>query len=186
MYRDHLLDIISQHADVINAHADGLGEVADGIREIDSALQDVGGGFRVRALTAKVDALAGTVDAPRGRLDQAAFVEDSAMARLFISKRFGPWRAGVSLGPEDFRQRRRRGRPPKALASPTSGERPVSFYGVALDQPDPSAELPRARQSIGRSLWTIVGLLLWLAFRAVLLLAFVAIAAVAGLVLIMK
>src|SRR5271163_3450270 len=76
---------------------------------------------------------------------------NSAMARFFISRRFGPWRAGVSLGPEDLRQRRRG----RLLASPKIVRPARSFYGLALDQPDPSAAPPHVHHP-WRDAWTIV------------------------------
>src|SRR5271168_2089296 len=95
--------------------------------------------------------------------------------RLFISRRLGRnWRAGASFDPRELAQRRRG--PARALASVTH-DRPVarSYYGLSLDQPDPSADPPHEPQSIGRSLWQIVSSLAYLAIVAIVVAAFVAI-----------
>jgi hypothetical protein len=106
--------------------------------------------------------------------------------RGFVSRRFGPWRAGVSVGTEDFRQRRR-GRPANvAMVNRAPIVRPArSFYGVRLDQPEPSAELPRERH-VWRTLWSIVTTLVWLLVHGILWAGFGAIMLFAALVLVMK
>jgi hypothetical protein len=104
--------------------------------------------------------------------------------RTWISRRIArDWRVGASFGPEDFRPRGRR-RPPVALASMAIVRRPVSYYGVALDQPDPSAELPHERH-VWRELWTVCKLLAWFAMQAVVFLAIAIGIAVGGLAVIM-
>jgi hypothetical protein len=108
------------------------------------------------------------------------------MMRGFVSRRFGPWRAGVSFplsAPRPHNVVRAR---PKALASVTHTRPSRFYYGVSLDEPDPTAELPHEHQSVGRSLWSIVSSLAYLALVGVEVAAFVAIVLVAGLVLIMR
>jgi hypothetical protein len=60
-----------------------------------------------------------------------------------------------------------------------------SFYGVALDQPDPSAELPHERH-VWRDVRTIASTTVWLIVHGVIWTAFLAIMLFAAAVLIMK
>jgi hypothetical protein len=109
--------------------------------------------------------------------------------RLFVSRRFGPWRIGASVGPEDWR-RRRRGRPPKALANVASVRitpfvRPArTYYGVPVDS-DPLIEPPPHVHHPGRDAWTIITTTVWLAVHAILWLAVIAVVTVAGLAVVM-
>jgi hypothetical protein len=107
--------------------------------------------------------------------------------RTFISRRFGPWRLGASFGPEDWRPRRLgRGRPVLFVATTTTMRPRRSYYGLALDQPDPSAELPAPEHVFhpGRDLLTIVTTLAWLALHLLMWLALAALGAIAGLAIV--
>jgi hypothetical protein len=105
------------------------------------------------------------------------------MMRGFVSRRFGRnWRAGVSF-PLDSGVKRR-GRPPR-LANVASRP-PRSYYGVSLDQPDQSAELPpRHVYHSLRDVWTIVATLVWLVAHALLWLGIVIGISLGALVLVM-
>jgi hypothetical protein len=57
--------------------------------------------------------------------------------RMFLSTRLsGSTRGGISFNPNEFAPRPR-GRP---LAGASIGRPARSFYGVSIDQPDPSAD----------------------------------------------
>jgi hypothetical protein len=118
------------------------------------------------------------------------------MPRFFVTfPLLGRVRGGVSVGSWELAAARRKGRRRLAEASgrPASdlmirgpNVRPArSFYGVALDQPDPSAELPREHHP-WRDAWTIASTLVWLLVHAILWLGFFAIVGAAALVVFMS
>jgi hypothetical protein len=100
--------------------------------------------------------------------------------RIFVSRRFGKYRAGFSIDPRELAPRRGRGRPLAMVPQP----RPRSYYGLVLDRPDASAELPRQSSPL-RDLWTIIREITWLFFWAmgVLTLTAFVLLVVAGLFL---
>lgn len=104
--------------------------------------------------------------------------------RLFVSRRIGRnWRAGVSLDPRELSPPRRRGRPLANVAPMTRPAR--SYYGVALDQPDLSAELPRERHP-WRALWSIVATLAWLLVHGIIWAVWLAVVLFAGAIIFMR
>lgn len=84
--------------------------------------------------------------------------------RTWVSRRFGPYRAGVSFGPEDFK--RRRGRPPRLATLASSTVRPVSYYGVTLSVPAIEEEREHVYHPV-RDAWTIVTTLVWLLIHGI-------------------
>ena len=102
--------------------------------------------------------------------------------RVFASRRFGPYRAGVSFGPEDFRQRRR-GRP--LASAPVSVRQHHFYYGLDLDADpliEPQPHVYHPWRDLGTTITTLVWLLLW--FAGVVILTVVV--SFAALILIMK
>jgi hypothetical protein len=91
------------------------------------------------------------------------------MMRGFVSRRFGPWRAGVSFPLSTGTHRR--GRPVKALASPST--RPTRFYyGVALS--GPAIEEEPERHHKARDPWTIIKVSVWLVWQLVVWIVIIA------------